>query len=259
MALSDDRLVTANGLWTNGRNSILHALDHFSERDRARADRRPHHDKWIVLSVYHAAECICNMRLIQLEPDNRLFTRGGDWYPSLSHTLRELKLPRMAERFTPAERKLFTLMTKLPEIRHPFMHRITPSQVDVSIVAMCMIGLLKYIERLRGETASDIIHQSPPIEGDVVAAIHYTRLQEYGDFVALFLREKYGNPLPPCPACDVRAVVSAMCEACFTELETVWCPDCHEEGHYIALEYAAHGTVEVQCQHCGLKRSISRR
>jgi hypothetical protein len=257
MALSDDLLVAANGLWANGRDSILHALDHFSERDRARADR-PHHDKWIVLSVHHAAECICDMRLIQLEPDNPLFSRkGAIWFPSLSDTLRELNLPRMAGRFTPAEHKLFTLLTELPDIRHQFMHRITPAELDVSIAAMCMIGLLKYIERLRGEAASDIIDQSPRIEGDVVAAIRYTRLQEYGDFVALFLREKYGSRwLPSCPACDVRAVVSATCEACFTELESVWCPECHEEGYYIALEYAAHETVQVECQYCGLKRSI---
>jgi hypothetical protein len=112
--------------------------------------------------------------------------------------------------------------------------------MDVSIAAMCMIGLLKYIERLKGETASDFIDQSPtPIEGDVVAAIRYTRHQEYGDFIALFLREKYGNRwLPSCPACDVQAVVSAKCEACFTELESVCCPECHEDVYYIAT----HGT-----------------
>jgi hypothetical protein len=87
MAMSDDLLVAENGLWANGRDSILHALDHFTERDRARADRHPHHDKWIVLSVHHAAECICNMRLIQLEPDNALFSRrGAIRFPSLSDT-----------------------------------------------------------------------------------------------------------------------------------------------------------------------------
>jgi hypothetical protein len=258
MALSDDLLVAGNGLWVNGLDSILHALDHFSERDRARADRRPHHDKWIVLSVHHAAECICNMRLIQLEPDNPLFSRrGAIWFPSLSDTLRELKLPRMAERFTPAEWKLFTLLSELPDIRHQFMHRIAPAEVDVSIAAMCMIGLLKYIERLRGETASDIIDQSPPIEADVVAAIRYTRHQEYGDFVALFRREKYGNRwLPSCPACDVRSVVAAKCEACFTELGSVWCPECREEGYYIAMEHATGGTTQIECQNCGLKQSI---
>ena len=48
----------SDGLWANARDSIKHALDHFWERGRPRADRS-HHDKWIVLSVHHAAECIC--------------------------------------------------------------------------------------------------------------------------------------------------------------------------------------------------------
>jgi hypothetical protein len=175
MALSDDLLVAGEGLWANGRDSIRHALDHFSERDRSRANRQ-HHDKWIVLSVHHAAECICNMRLIQLEPDNTLFSRRGSiWFPTLSDTLRELQLPRIANRLSPAELKLFMLLNELPDIRHQFMHRVAPAEVDVSIAAMCMIGLLKYIERLRGEAASDIIWQSPPIEGDVVSAIRYKR------------------------------------------------------------------------------------
>ena len=257
MALSDDLLVAGEGLWANGRDSIRHALDHFSERSRPHVDRR-HHDKWIVLSVHHAAECICNMRLIQLEPDNPLFSRRGSiWFPSLSDTLRELQLSRIADRFSPAERKLFILLSELPDIRHQFMHRIAPAEVDVSIAAMCMMGLLKYIDRLRGEAASNIVWQSPPIEGDVVASIRYTRHQEYGDFVALFLREKYGDRwLPSCPACDVQAVVSTKCEACFTELGSVECPDCHEEGYYIELEYATRGTVQIECQHCGSKHSI---
>ena len=249
MTLSDDLSVAGDGLWANGRDSIKHALDHFSERDRPHADRQ-HHDKWIVLSVHHAAECICNMRLIELELDNRLFSRKGSiWFPSLSDTLKELQVPRIAERLGLAEKKLFFLLGELPDIRHQFMHRISPVRVDVSIAAMCMIGLLKYIERLRGASASDIVWQSPPIEGDVVASIRYTRLQEYGDFVALFLREKYGDRwLPSCPACDVRAVISAQCEACFMELGTVRCPECDEEGHYIALEHATRGTAQIECQ-----------
>jgi hypothetical protein len=124
---------------------------------------------------------------------------------------------------------------------------VVPSSEN-EIAAMCMIGLLKYIEPLRGESASDIVEQSPPIEGDVVAAIRYTPDQEYGNFVALFLREKYANRwLPSCPACGVQPVVSAKCEACFTELKSVGCPECHEEGCYIALEYATCGTVQIEC------------
>ena len=76
---------------------------------------------------------------------------------------------------------------------------------------MCMIGLLKFVERLKGESASDIVWQSSPIEGDVLAAIRYTRIEEYCNFVALFLREKYADRwLPECPSCGVQAVVSKL-------------------------------------------------
>ena len=78
----------SDGLWANARDSIKHALDHFWERGQPRADRR-HHDKWIVLSVHHAAECICNMRLISLEPSNpSLWRRGSIWFPN-KRTLRK--------------------------------------------------------------------------------------------------------------------------------------------------------------------------
>src|SRR5712691_8640261 len=98
------------------------------------------------------------------------------WFPSLSKTLKELGEPQYSMHLSPAECQLFRLLGQLPDIRHQFMHRIAPEMPDVSIAAMCMIGLLKQIERLRGESASEIVWQSPPIEGDVVCAIRYTRL-----------------------------------------------------------------------------------
>jgi hypothetical protein len=241
----------AKGLWMNGRDSVMHALDHFSQRGRERSNG-PHHDKWIMLSVHHAAECVCNMRLLQLEPKSPLFFRNGDiWFPNLSATLKQLQEPTNSARLSPAEIQLLRLLRQLPNIRHQFMHRTAPEEVDVSIAAMCMIGLLKYIERLKGETASDIIWQSPPIEGDVVAAIRYSRLDEYGQFVGLFLREKYvGRTLPECPSCGVPAVASSICEACFEELDYVRCPESGEEAYFMSWE-RTRGDVQVECPHCG--------
>jgi hypothetical protein len=254
--MSNESVSIADGLWANASDSLRHALDHFTERDQPRADHQ-HHDKWIVLSVHHAAECISNMRMIGLEPDSSLFQRNGAlWFPSLSTTLSELQKTRNAERLSVAERQLFLLMDGLPDIRHQLMHRIAPAKVDVSLAAMCMMGLLKYIERLKGVSASDIVWQSPPVEGTVVAAIRYTRHQEYGNFVALFLREKYGDQLlPSCPACNVRAVVGSICEACFTELGSIDCPDCYGKAYYIELEHAKMGTAQVECE-CGLVQHI---
>lgn len=75
------------GLWENGRDSITHALYHFSERERERSNTQ-HHDKQIVLSVHHAAECVCNMRLLELDPSCPLFSRKGEvWFPPLSKTI----------------------------------------------------------------------------------------------------------------------------------------------------------------------------
>lgn len=122
-----------------------------------------------------------------------------------------------------------------------------------------MIGILKYIERLKGspgEPTSDIVWQSPPIEGDIVAAIRYTRLEEYNDFVALFLREKYPNKwLPHCPSCGAQAVVYRTCEACFADLDFIICSGCDEEIYFMAWE-RKHGDRVVECPDCGLKQSL---
>ena len=114
-----------------------------------------------------------------------------------------------------------------------------------------MIGLLKQIERLKGETASDIVWQSPPVEGDVVAAIRAGRLHEYNRFVELFLQEKYADrELSECPECGLRAVVSSHCEACFQELNYVLCPQQGEKAYYVSLG-RTHGNIQVLCPHCG--------
>jgi hypothetical protein len=244
-----------NGLCKNGRDSITHALDHFRERGLSDTNRR-HHDKWIVLSVHHAAECVCNLRLLQLEPECPLFARsGGLWFPSLSEALKRLQNPPNAAQLSPAERQLLRLLGKLPDIRHQFMHRLAPEKLDVSIAAMCMIGLLKYIERLTGETASDIVWQSSPVESDVVAAIRSNRSTDYDKFVELFLREKYAShQLLDCPSCGVFAVdsyaVSPVCEACFEELDYVTCPETDEKVYFVAWQ-RTQGDIKVECQHCG--------
>ncbi len=247
MSISIDASSVGNDLWANGRDPIIHALDHFFERNRERTNRQ-HHDKWIVLSVHHAAECVCNMRLLELELNNPCFSRKGSiWFPSLSETLKQLGCPQNTARQSPAERQLFLLLSQLPDITHKFMHRTAPHELDVSIAAMCMIGLLKFVERLRGESASDIVWQSSPIEGDVLAAIRYTRIEEYCNFVALFLRDKYADRwLPECPSCGVQAVVSSTCEACFTELDYVRCLECDEEIYFMAWE-RLRGSVEIEC------------
>jgi hypothetical protein len=253
MTESTDDII--EGLWENGRDSITHALNHFSERTDERSDRT-HHDKWIVLSVHHAAECVCNMQLLGLDPSCLSGKKGKVWFPSLSDAIKQLQLPINAERLSPAERQLFLLLNKLPVIRNQFMHQTAPKEPDVSIAAMCMIGILKHIERLKGEPASDSIWQSR----DVVAAIRSTRVQEYNDLVALFLQEKYpflqensNKWLPYCPSCAARAVVYRTCEACFAKLNSIKCSDCEEEIYF--TDWERERGEEVECD-CGLKHAL---
>jgi len=107
-----------------------------------------------------------------------------------------------------------------------------------------------HIERLKGETARDFVWQSSPIEGEVVAAIRYTRLEEYGQFVEVFVEEKYADvALAVCPSCGVQAVFSSVCEACFERLELVRCPETGEEDYFASLDIYAG--VRVECPHCG--------
>lgn len=248
-----DPVAVAADLWLNGRDSLVHALDHFSERDNPRADRE-HHDKWIALSVHHAAECICTMRLLTLAPTNpalRLRKDGSVHFPTLSESLRELQNPAIASRPSTAELKLFDLLAKLVPIRHAFMHRMIPAGWDVSEAAMCMIGLLKYAERLRGEAGSDLVWQSLPVEQDVLAAVHYKHVEAYCNFAGLFVAEKYPNQrLYWCPACEVEAIANGKCEACYEDLGSVQCPTFGEPAYYRALQAYAGHISHVECPHC---------
>ena len=242
---------TADGLLENGLDSIRHAMEHFSERNQKNGKSR-HDDKWIVLSVHHAAECICNALLLRVEPNCPLFRKGeSDWYPSLTKTLVQLKKDPNRQRLKDSEMRLISLLTQLPDIRHKFMHRVAPAEVDVSIAAMCLIGILKHLEARYGTESSEIVWQSPPIETDIVASIRSQRLEEYGSFVESFLREKYsGSRLQQCPACASWSVIYSHCEACFEELEVVTCPECDAEVFFQPWERSL-GPIKAECQDCG--------
>ncbi len=248
-----DPAAVAAELWLNGRDSLVHALDHFSERDSAHAVLE-HHDKWIALSVHHAAECICTMRLLTLAPTCpafRLRNDGSVHFPTLSESLRELQSPTIASRPSRAELKLFDWLARLVPIRHAFMHRMIPTGWDVSEAAMCMIGLLKYAERLRGAAGSDLVWQSLPVERDVMAAVHYRYVETYLNFAGLFVAEKYPNRrLYRCPACEVEAIANDICEACYEDLGYVTCPTFDEPAYYVALQAHVGHISQAECPHC---------
>jgi hypothetical protein len=152
----------------------------------------------------------------------------------LTASLGQLKTISNARQLSPAETQLLSLLSQLPDIRHQFMHRLAPEKVDVSVAAMCLIGILKHLEARYGTDSRDIIWQSPPIEADIVASIRYQRIDEYGKFVELFLKEKCPESwLQQCSSCAAWSVIYSHCEACFEELEPVTCPDCDVEILFI--------------------------
>lgn len=241
------------GLFENGLDSIRHALDHFTER-RITSSRIPHHDKWAVLSVHHAAECICNVLLLELKgPDAFRKPGGSTWFPSLSRTLRELTSEPYLRNLTGAEHLLLELLDRLNDIRHQLMHRTTPETIDVSIAAMVMIGLLKHVEARYGRKGAEETWSESAAANDVVAAIRYSRIHEYGRMIELFLQHKYpGKILAYCPACAVRAVADSVCEACYEEVESMLCPYCDEEVHYLHWQKGQ----QAECDGCGAKVNL---
>ena len=190
------------------------------------------------------------MRLLQIEPASSLFFRKGSlWFPSLRETLKQLQVPQNVVHLSPAEVQLLLLLKQLIDPRHGFMHRVAPEQVDVSIAAMCMVGLLKYIERHHSMKTADFVDQSPPIESEVVAAIRANRLDDYRQLVELFLLEKYPNQImPECPCCGVSAVVFSRCEACYEDLDETKCVECDETIFFFQGGFEG---IEVQCPACG--------
>lgn len=247
------------GLLENGIDSIRHASDHFFARNHENR-KSNHDDKWIVLSVHHAAECICNALLLKIDPNCPSFNRKKDksiWYPCLNETLKKLQSASNRQKLTEAELHLLKLLKQLPEIRNEFMHRVSPENVDVSISAMCLIGILKHIEIKHKTKAFDIVWQSSPIETDIIASIRYQRLKEYGEFVESFLREKYvGLLLQECPSCAALSVINSRCEACFEELEEITCPECDVEVLFPSWEKQT-GSALVVCPNCGKQVNIS--
>lgn len=231
-------------LGANAHDAIAHALDHFTERARKHSDHA-HHDKWIILSVHQAAECICNALLFGINRDRASAKR----FPPLSVTIQELQEPTNATRLSGSERKLLALLAELPEIRNQLMHRIVPEQIDVSAAAMCMVALIRLTARrkARGQATRSF----DPIEADVVEAIRGARLDEYTGFIETFVHEEYPEQfLPNCPGCDGATVVASRCQACFEEIGQMSCPECDEDIYYLdwMSRYGKHTTT---CGGCG--------
>lgn len=245
---------SVDGLWKNSQDSIRHALEHFSELNRAKGEEITHHRKWALLSVHHAAECFSNMLLLALNPEDPPFS--DSYYPSLAKSLALLETERTVSRLTPGERRLVHLLKELPKARNQIMHRFVPGQLEVSAAAMSLLGILRMAGNRLGIRTEDILDQSPPIEADVFAAIRYQRIEEYCSFAEAMLQDEYpGQTLEMCPHCQAHSIVHSHCEICFEEMDHITCANCDEQYAVPSWELQISPSPEIECPSCGHKRT----
>jgi len=249
MLITNER---AKLLWSNARDSIGHALEHFSGLSRSKG-KDYHNRKWIILSVHHSAEIFTYMLLKEFDENNRVFyKRNRHYYPGLLKAIKVLLHHNFAKNITVPEKKLLELFRKLDEPRNKIIHGEIPANVDVSIMAMALVGISRISQKRCGETADDIVQQYPTIHKDVVEAIHWNKIEEYNNFIKSFIHENTEDIyIPQCPSCGAIAVVDGHCEACFEDLEEIECPHC-KENVLIVSGYP----FAQDCTECGKEISV---
>lgn len=238
-------------LWENARDSIRHALEHFTD---VKGRERRSSQKMDSTQRAPCREAFCNMLLKQFDPGNPIFTRyGRDWNPSLVPTIGELVQPKNQVRLTSAELRLLQFLKGLNDSRNSIMHGLVPKDLDLSLAAMSILGLSRAAYRRRGQSVDDILDQDPPIQQYVVEAISYKKLEDYYRFVEAFLAEELPNQyLPVCENCGASSIVNWRCEACFESVESFTCDSCDEEV-LLPESWRFRGQAEVVCPTCGKK------
>ena len=240
-------------LWKNSLDSIQHALDHFWKL-RQDQEERCHHVKWAVLSVHHAAECFCYIRLLELAPNEAdFYPKGKPRPPGLHKALNNLKRRDPSLLMPLRERRLLKIFENLNEARDQIIHRTVPDDLEPSVAAISLLGLLRIAERQEGDGLDDIPWESPQAESDVFEAISYKRVEEYCRRAEEWVREEYPDALLyQCPLCLTESIVDgalpANCEVCFQEM---WRCTCPETGGYLYLPRWWKRELDVNCPDCG--------
>ena len=235
-------------LWENARDSIKHALEHFSELSICGSKDELYNKKWIVLSVHHAAEIFCYMLLKEFDENNSAFyKKGNHYYPGLDKTIRVLLHINNNFGLASFEKYILELFRRLSDSRDKIMHGEIPEQIDISISAMSIIGMSKISKKRCKETADDIYQQYPSIQRDVAEAIRANKVEEYTKFIENYVREILGYIwIPQCPNCAGYTILHGHCEACFEEIREIECPECQEEI-FVICSYP----FDQDCPECG--------
>lgn len=219
--------------WVNAKDSLAHALDHFFEVTQGDSSTKKwHHQKWIILSVHHAASCLVGIWLKDASSNHPLFIgeNGKEKYPHLDESIRSLRKFKGSTYLSSTEFELLNLLSRLNDIRNKFMHRRPPEKIDKQVIAYAatsMVGMLHVLGKKLGKTFEEIFGEFPENRQHVIELIHHSKIKEYSQFVEKLLADQ--NPqkwLPQCPNCGTHAIIHNYCEACFEEVYEMLCENC---------------------------------
>ena len=199
------------GLWRNCKDSIRHALEHFSAG--ASEDELFHHHRWALLSVENAAEVYGNLLLCVFNPEH---PKNG-WYPSLKCVRKALKNHPC---LSPSECRFFEEVPEtLADQRNTLMHKPAPEELGIVDSAIALLSLLHIVRRRTGLPTREFFDQDPPVEQDVLDHIGSRDHERWFRVAEALVKSEYGDEyLRGCDHCGSFAVPpDAPCQACFHE------------------------------------------
>jgi len=204
------------------------------------------------VSTHHAASCYVCAWLKEADTNNSCFKNknGGNSFPRIEDSIKELLNFKNTEFLTSAEAKLLNIFKRLNSIRNKIMHRMPPIEFNEAIIAFAAtatIGMFHSVSRRTGKSFEDIFNEFSEHRSIVIEAIHYSRIEEYFNFVEQQLEHQHPSYIVSlCPACNTRSVVSGHCEACFEDIYEITCPSCDEEINILSSH-----PFDQHCNECG--------
>ena len=232
------------GLLHNSLDSMRHALDHFFELgtlDRTRKEsgyNLQHHHKWVILSVHHAADCLLQVFLDDLDPASQcLQKRGKLRHPSLSRTLRALRRPANTDRLKESEKLFLKLVEDLNKQRNDLMHGTLPETIQPSVAAFLLLALRRVLRTRYAIAEEDFAWWEDDLGQHVMREIHLKHYDLYFQYVERAVAED--NPdrwVDSCPYCGTLAIpgTASRCEACFLVIDWIECSSCGTEFAHMA-------------------------
>lgn len=222
-----------NVVLDNIRDSIFHALSHYSEISTDKANA-VHHLKWIVLSIHHAVESYLKLILSEVDPEHKLFKKtksdGSTHHPSAAQTIAAL-LKGDAGAISVIDQKLLQVASGVIKLRDDITHNPTAEIGDVSAAVWTSLVLLRSLALRHKIETKELFDQNPPIEVDVLNLLGWEHHNDYISFVEEALKLEYPDrhDFKECPLCGAMAVTSLKCEGCFQDVVINECPSCGDE------------------------------